>query len=256
MSYKGRISVGDIVDFKFTSRRFSSGAPFALASGAVKCYKSNSTAPSTAGITLTSTFASVTGLNHVRVETTSDSTFYAAGSQIDVVMDAGTVDAVSVVGEVVGRFVIGPGPVDVKQWNGSNVATPNTVGVPLVDMGRIAGSTISTTSAQVGANMVQCGGTAVTGRDIGASVLLSSGTGAGQMALNAGKIGLSTAAVSESYAANGAAPNYDQMLYAIHQSLMSFAISSTTISVKKLDGATQAFTVTLNSTAPTQAIRS
>lgn len=65
-----------------------------------------------------------------------------------------------------------------------------------------------------------------------------------------------TAAMTEAYAANGAAPTPVQALYAIHQTLMDFAISGTTISVKKLDHSTQAFAVTINSaTTPTSANR-
>lgn len=105
MSWKGGFAAGDTVDFKFTTRRFNTGVPFTLAgTPAVSVYKSNSTTQSTSGITLTVDFDSVTGLNHVRIDTTSDGTFYANGSQFDVVITAGTVDSVSVVGEAIGRF--------------------------------------------------------------------------------------------------------------------------------------------------------
>lgn len=42
--------------------------------------------------------------------------------------------------------------------------------------------------AQLGVNAVQLGGTAQTGRDVGASVLLSSGTGTGQISLSSGAV--------------------------------------------------------------------
>jgi hypothetical protein len=61
--------------------------------------------------------------------------------------------------------------------------------VNLVD---IAGATVSSASAQLGVNVVNFGGTAVTGRDIGASVLLSSGTGTGQITLAAGAVTVGT----------------------------------------------------------------
>lgn len=65
-----------------------------------------------------------------------------------------------------------------------------------------------------------------------------------------------TVAVTESYAANGAAPTPVQAMMASHQMLMQFAISSTSYTVKKLDGSTTAFVVTLDSaTAPTSAAR-
>ena len=107
MSYVGDFAAGDTVDFKFTTRRFSTGAPFTLAgTPAISVYKSNSTTQSTSGITLTADFDTVTGLNHVRIDTTSDGTFYANGSQFDAVITTGTVDSVSVVGEVIGRFTL------------------------------------------------------------------------------------------------------------------------------------------------------
>lgn len=62
-------------------------------------------------------------------------------------------------------------------------------------------------------------------------------------------------AMTEAYAANGAAPTAIQALYAIHQMLMHFAITGTSLAVKKLDG-TNAFIVTLNDAAdPTAASR-
>jgi len=58
-----------------------------------------------------------------------------------------------------------------------------TAGSALVktDMVGVAGAAVSASSAQIGVNAVNIGGTAQTGRDIGASVLLSTGTGTGQL---------------------------------------------------------------------------
>lgn len=65
-----------------------------------------------------------------------------------------------------------------------------------------------------------------------------------------------TTAVTESYAANGVAPTPVQAIMAIHQMLMQFAISGTSITVKQLDNTTTAFTVTLDDgTTPTSAVR-
>ena len=66
---------------------------------------------------------------------------------------------------------------------------------------------------------------------------------------------IQTTALTESYAANGAAPTQNQILYAIHQMLMDFSIAWTALTVEKLDGTT-AFTVTLDdATNPTSANR-
>ena len=65
-----------------------------------------------------------------------------------------------------------------------STSTP-ALGVNLVN---IAGAAVSTGAGQLGVNMFECGGTAVTGRDIGASVLISSGTGVGQLINTAGVV--------------------------------------------------------------------
>ena len=103
----GDFDTGSTLYFKFTTFRPSTGAPFTLAgTPAISVYKDASTTQSTAGVTLTVDFDSVTGLNHVAVDTSADGTFYAAGSFFDVVVTTGTVDSVSAVGVVVGRFTL------------------------------------------------------------------------------------------------------------------------------------------------------
>lgn len=99
--YLGDLTLGVTFDFCFTTRRFTTGAPFALASGVISAYEDNSTTQITAGITLTADFDGVTGLNHVRVVFTSGNG-YEAGKSYSFVITTGTVDSVSVVGEVVG----------------------------------------------------------------------------------------------------------------------------------------------------------
>ena len=101
----GDFDTSSVVYFKFTTFRPSTGAPFTLAgTPALSVYKDNSTTQTTTGVTLTVDFDGVTGLNHVAIDT-SDA-FYAAGSFFDVVITTGTVDSVSAVGVVVGRFTL------------------------------------------------------------------------------------------------------------------------------------------------------
>lgn len=105
--YLGDFGAGDTLDFKFTTFRPSTGAPFTLAgTPAISVYKDNSTTQSTTGVTLTVDFDAVTGLHHVRITTASDGTFYADGSAFECVITAGTVDSVSVVGSCIGRFTL------------------------------------------------------------------------------------------------------------------------------------------------------
>ena len=104
MTYRGDFALGSTFDLKFTSRAFTTGAPFTLAgTPVVSAYPDNSTTQLTAGITLTVDFDTVTGLNNVRVVATSGNG-YAAGSNYDLVITTGTVNSVSVVGEVIGSF--------------------------------------------------------------------------------------------------------------------------------------------------------
>lgn len=103
----GDFDAGAIIHGKFTTFRPSTSAPFTLAgTPALSVYKDNSTTQSTTGVTLTVDFDSVTGLNHFTIDTSADGAFYSAGSFFDIVITAGTVDSVSVVGAAVANFTI------------------------------------------------------------------------------------------------------------------------------------------------------
>lgn len=104
--YYGDIRLGEVVDIKFTTRRFSTGAPFTLAgTPVISAYPGNSLTQLTAGITLTVDFDGVTGLHNVRV-VASGANGYLTATNYALVITTGTVDAVSVVGEVIGSFSI------------------------------------------------------------------------------------------------------------------------------------------------------
>jgi len=105
--YYGDLVLGATVDVKFSTRKFSTGAPFTLAgTPVISAYPDNSTTQITAGITLTVDFDAVTGLNNVRVVASSGNG-YATATNYALVITTGTVDSVSVVGEVIGSFSIG-----------------------------------------------------------------------------------------------------------------------------------------------------
>jgi hypothetical protein len=70
-------------------------------------------------------------------------------------------------------------------------------------------------------------------------------------------IAVLTTAMAESYAADGEAPTLAQLLHMLWATQSEKVISGTTMTVKKLDGATTAMTFTLNSaTEPTSITRS
>jgi hypothetical protein len=70
------------------------------------------------------------------------------------------------------------------------------------------------------------------------------------------KMQITTDAMTEAYAADGAAPSIQQALFAIQQFLQESSVSATTLTVKKLNGSTVAMTFTLDSaTTPTSITR-
>ena len=93
------------LNFKFSTHK-ADGTPATLSgTPAISVYKANGTTQSTAGITLSVDFDSVTGLNNVLIDLSADA-FYAVASDYQVVITTGTVDSVSVVGTVLAHFSI------------------------------------------------------------------------------------------------------------------------------------------------------
>jgi hypothetical protein len=92
------------LNFKFSTQK-ADGTPIALVDGVVSVYKSNSATQSTEGVTLSADFDSVTGLNNVKIDLSSNA-FYEVAKDYSVIITAGTVDGVSVVGAVLASFSI------------------------------------------------------------------------------------------------------------------------------------------------------
>jgi hypothetical protein len=131
--YLGDFSAGDVIDFKFTTYRPSTGAPFTLAgTPVVSVYKDNSVTESTAGVTLSVDFDSRTGMHNVNITTVTDGAFYANGGEFECVITAGTVDSVSVVGSCIGRFTLGATAANVYNALLASYTTANTFGARLV----------------------------------------------------------------------------------------------------------------------------
>lgn len=156
MSCLGDYATSTIVYGKFTTYRPSTGAPFTLAgTPALSVYKDNGTTQSTTGVALTVDFDSVTGLNHFTIDTSADGAFYSAGSNFDVVITTGTVDSISAVGAVVGRFTLNKvsalrpttagRTLDVSAGGEAGLDWAN-VGSPTTTVG-LTNTTISTTQA-------------------------------------------------------------------------------------------------------------
>lgn len=107
MQNLGDFIPGAVIDGVFNTRD-DAGAPITLAgTPSLAVYKANGTTEDTGDITLTVDFDGKTGLQHFRIDTGPDPTFYATAQQFMVVIAAGTVDGVSVVGVAVARFTLG-----------------------------------------------------------------------------------------------------------------------------------------------------
>jgi len=105
MAYIGTFSPNENVDMMFTTTG-STGQPTALSAGSIAVYSGNSTTEDTSAVTLTASFDSRTGLNHVRIATSAASAFYVDSGEYNVVITAGSVGGVPVNGYVVGNFDI------------------------------------------------------------------------------------------------------------------------------------------------------
>jgi hypothetical protein len=101
------ITLEDTIYMRFTTRAFATGIPTTLAgSPVVSVYEEDNLTQITSGVGLTVDYDSITGLNQVRVAAEAGKG-YELGKSYDMVITTGTVDSVSVVGEVVGSFTIG-----------------------------------------------------------------------------------------------------------------------------------------------------
>lgn len=241
--YHGDINLGDTIDFKFSTVN-ASGVPTTLAGSPVlSAYVGNGTTEITAGITLSVDFDSRTGLNNVRVVATSGNGF-ATASNVDVVITTGTVNSVSVVGIVVGSFSI-EARSSLRATVAGRTLDVSATGEAGVDWGNVGSPTTANNLS----------GTNIKIDQIVASVSGAVGSVTGLTASNldatissrATPAQILTTALTEAYAADGAAGTLSQILYGIQAFLQERSVSGVTQTVKKLDGAATAMTFTLDS---------
>lgn len=104
--YFGDFTPGKTIYVPFnTSDKTTPGAPITLAgTPVVSVYKRGSAIETTTGVTLAVDYDGRTGYHVVAIDTSLDGVFYAAANDFDVVITAGTVDGVSVVGRRVCTF--------------------------------------------------------------------------------------------------------------------------------------------------------
>lgn len=148
--YLGDFAAGAVIDFHFTA--VDPGTLFIPApldtSPELRVYHTNDTTPATAGITLSADFNGVTGLNHVRITTATDGTFYAAGRHFTVYVHAGNVSGTTNVGYVVASFSIGARPI---QGLATGVITAGSIAADAITDAKVASDvTIASVTGAVG----------------------------------------------------------------------------------------------------------
>mgnify|MGYP001218932167 CR=1 FL=1 len=105
MTYLGDYADYSTLNFKFPTHKLDGTAVTLSGSPEVSVYKDNSTTQTTVGVTLTTDFDSIVGLNNVLIDFSSDA-FYATGSDYSAVITSGTVDGTDVAGTVLFNFSI------------------------------------------------------------------------------------------------------------------------------------------------------
>jgi hypothetical protein len=136
MHYLGDYAIGDSVFITFNTRDFTSHAPATLTGGAVSVYRDAVSTPITAGTFLVANFNSVVGLNHADIVATA-ANGYIPGSTYWMVLTAGTVGGVSMIGEIIGSFSIAnrsnirnyPGGSRALMIDANGVANANVINV-------------------------------------------------------------------------------------------------------------------------------
>ncbi|MCK5609426.1 hypothetical protein KAR91_46565 [Candidatus Pacearchaeota archaeon] len=117
------ITLEDTFYIDFTTRAFATGIPTTLTGTPVlSVLEENNATPITAGVSVSVDRASVTGLNMATIVATA-ANGYENGKGYSLYISTGTVDSVSVVGEVVGQFTIGASAAAVDLANGTDGLT-------------------------------------------------------------------------------------------------------------------------------------
>lgn len=265
MQWLGDIKVGRTLRWAFDTQ--VDGLPATLSAITVRVYKDAGTTESSAGVSVTADFDSKTGLNLVTVDTSADGAFYSAGSDFDVVLQAGTLGGQTIL-RVLGNFSIENRAVNWAQvvspastvgLSGTTVkavtdrVTANTDQIEGVDAtNQIRDSVLSDATRFAGANI----DVAVSTRLPSASISLSAGAvtvGTNNdktaYALSAGeRTSIADALLTRDFAAVAGAASRC-MLHALRFLMNKRSIAAGTLTVMKEDDTTPAWTATVVTTA-------
>ena len=164
MSYLGDFAASATVATKFTTID-SNGAPATLGnSPSLVIYKAGTTVEFATGATLTVNYDGVTGLNDVSIDC-GTTTQYATGADYQIVIAAGTVTGVPVVGYVVGTFSIANRKINVLATGVVTASSIATAAMALSTMNVVA------TSISVGVTVTAIVTSAITASSIATNAL-------------------------------------------------------------------------------------
>lgn len=219
------ITLGITFRHPFTTRAFATGIPTVLAGSPVlSVLEENNATPITAGVSVSVDRASVVGLNEATIVATSGNG-YENGKSYGIYISTGTVDGVSVIGEVVGEFTIGQSAAAVDLANVTDglsalKALLDIIDTNVDDIETDTGTTIPGLIAAL--------------NDLSAAEVNT-------------QVDLAwTTQMADSMVAKGTIPTREQALLFINRFLQEFAILSTTLTVNKEDAATPIATFTLD----------
>lgn len=197
-----------------------------------------------AGASIAADIAEIEGETDA-IQAQTDKLTFTVANQVDSnVLDWKSATAPAMTGDAFARLGAPTGAsiaADIQEIEGETDSIISTLGTP-------AGASVSVDIAAVQTTATDTQG------DVDALETTIGAAGAGLTAVTLGATG--SAALTESYAADGANATLVQLLYEIRALLSEFSISGTTLTAKKKDGSTTAATYTLDSaTAPTSITR-
>lgn len=127
---------GSVIYKKINTNSLATGAGITVSSLTVACYKDNSTTETTTGVSATADFDSRTGLVHITIDTSTDTSFYSVGGTFAIIATGGTVDGQSVNGKVLYEFAISHLPTAAATIIGGTVTTgASTTSIPTSAIG-------------------------------------------------------------------------------------------------------------------------
>jgi hypothetical protein len=105
MSYLGDYKAGDTIHFHWTCHNSSGSAVNRSVAGDIVVYKDDSVTEDASNTTITDTngtsgFDSRDGLNHCKIDTSLDTSFYTDGSDYSVILVAATIDTQTVLSKL------------------------------------------------------------------------------------------------------------------------------------------------------------